>query len=526
MIRKDIENENYDIKIKFVKEGIEVHPRKIDLLNSAVTYKSGLKTLGLDESNKNVKIIKRYIKRTNYLVKYEEFDKAIVRYKEVLDRDPRNYEVWSNLGYVYFIVGALNESYRAYKISLDLNRNKITLSRLTLLFIKSLKQHEYELALKLHNFLFSKRPQEFKYQFLLGVILSELKRSEEAYKMFNELLQISLSKSELKVVLLKITDLLEKKGDYDKIIQLCNNYLKKILEKVDDYKGPGEIQETIKLRTEEAYIKDSGRGRIRIDSKLINTFKSGDTILVMNPKKDLKTAGILFPSLPQDANSGNIRLDKFIRRNIGVEINEFVEICRIEAQIAEKVIFRVLNETAIEFNTKALNKELEGRVLSKGDILSFYAFGNELIEMVVADFSPQAMVVEVGINTLLTIESFSLEKELFSELSYAYNQIGEFEKGIKVAKSAINLDSKYAKPWARLGDIYYKQGKIKEALQHFEKAINLDETYAYPHYGIGLIQFDLKNYQDALKYCEKALELDPEFDKALDLKNKLSLMRS
>lgn len=121
----------------------------------------------------------------------------------------------------------------------------------------------------------------------------------------------------------------------------------------------------------------------------------------------------------------------------------------------------------------------------------------------VSEFYPQASVVQIGDNTLITFESISFRKNIFDELSYVYNQIGEFDQAIKAAKITFNLNNKYAKPWARLGDIYYKQRKLDKVVENYEEAIILDETYAYPHYFLGLIQFELKNYQNAEKHCEK-----------------------
>lgn len=524
--KSELEKGYFDISIGIDNNKIYISIHGVDKSKCKVSYKSGLKTIVLKKNDGNYKIIKSLIKEANISLGLTDYKEAIVNYKNVLDLDPLNNRIWSNLGYVYYKIGELDEAYRAYEKSLELREDSILFSRLSLLLANAFNQGDFELSLKIHNIFLLQNPQKFEYKYLFGVIHGFLEKGEKAYKIFNELLQTPLSDFDLKKVVFMLCSILDKKSDFKKMIQLCREQIDNLSEIVVEVQEFKQSENTVKLRVIDAYKKkknnDLGKGRIRIDSNIVKllNLQNGDAIEVINPITKLKTAGSLFSSKPEDTNAGVIRLDSQLRRNIGVVIDGYVEICKIQTEFAEEVKLRCIKESII-INSSQLTKLLENRVITKGDILSFFSYRKKY-ELEVTDYSPKAKSVQVQPNTLFTIlPSPFLEMELFAQLSYAYNQIGEHGNAIEAANNAIKLNKTFADPWAHLGYAYYKQGKSKAAISFFEKSISMDEKFAYPHYYLGLMQYELKDYQKAQEHCEKALEIDPEYEKALILKEEL-----
>ncbi|MCK4383221.1 MAG: hypothetical protein KAW66_08010, partial [Candidatus Lokiarchaeota archaeon] len=104
-----------------------------------------------------------------------------------------------------------------------------------------------------------------------------------------------------------------------------------------------------RLRVKDAFKEDSGKGRIRIDPEIVKKLqiKTGDAIEIFHPISKSKTAALLFPGKPEDSGTGIIRLDPFLRRNIDVTIDDYVEVRKIKAALAKKVVFASLSEPVV-----------------------------------------------------------------------------------------------------------------------------------------------------------------------------------
>jgi transitional endoplasmic reticulum ATPase len=207
-----------------------------------------------------------------------------------------------------------------------------------------------------------------------------------------------------------------------------------------------------KLRVKDAIKEDSGKGRVRIDPEIIKKLKlkNGDAIEIFHPVTKYKTAGLLFPGKSEDIGSGIIRLDPFLRRNLKANIDDYVEIRKIKAEIAQKVVF-ALTETVV-FNPRQLNAELENRVVTKDDIMSFYSYGNKLIEMIVVDFQPKTDAVRIALETEIRI-SEKTHKELIEREKFrvSYEDIGGLADEIQRIREMIELPMRHPELFLRIG---------------------------------------------------------------------------
>ena len=78
----------------------------------------------------------------------------------------------------------------------------------------------------------------------------------------------------------------------------------------------GRISPRATLRVQKAKKRDIGRNIVRIDPKTMENLKiqTGDVIALIGKKE---SAGIAWPSYPQDNGLGIVRIDSRLRKNTG-----------------------------------------------------------------------------------------------------------------------------------------------------------------------------------------------------------------
>ena len=226
-----------------------------------------------------------------------------------------------------------------------------------------------------------------------------------------------------------------------------------------------------KVRIKDAFKEDAGRGIIRIDPDVTNelNFKVGDVIEIVHPITNKNTVALLYTGKNEDKETNIIRLDPSLRKNLGASIDDLVEIKKIEASEAESITFSGLS--LIPRDPQALARKLEKRVVTKGDILSFYAMARR-IDLVVLDYKPNLEAVKINFNTKIlfseksnvvyaelrrpTIRSggrSALEEKL-QKISYediTYEDIGGLALSIQKIREIIELPLRHPELFDRIG---------------------------------------------------------------------------
>ncbi|MFX1324037.1 MAG: CDC48 family AAA ATPase [Promethearchaeota archaeon] len=213
-------------------------------------------------------------------------------------------------------------------------------------------------------------------------------------------------------------------------------------------KGDGK-----RVRVKDAYKADAGRGRIRIDPSVIEemNLKTGDVIEIAHPAVDKKTAALLYPGKDEDRGSNSIRIDSSLRRNIGASLDDIVEICKIEASLADRITFAGVEESVIIRRSEQLVRMLENRVITKGDILSFNAMGRR-IDFIVVDYAPKAAAVRIHLDTKISIsEKTHKELEELESRRVTYEDIGGLEEEIQKIREMIELPIRHPELFKRIG---------------------------------------------------------------------------
>ena len=100
--------------------------------------------------------------------------------------------------------------------------------------------------------------------------------------------------------------------------------------------------EKVSLRVQNAKKRDYGRNIIRIDRQTMERLEiqTGDVIALFGKKL---SAGIAWPSYPQDNDLGIIRIDPRIRKNTGTAIDDMIDIRKIRTQPAQTIVLAPSN---------------------------------------------------------------------------------------------------------------------------------------------------------------------------------------
>jgi hypothetical protein len=137
-----------------------------------------------------------------------------------------------------------------------------------------------------------------------------------------------------------------------------------------DQMGNKKDARTVELKVKEAYPQDVGKFKVRINDDILKILgiKSSGGIVGLYGRK--ATAAIVRPLFSSETAKDLIRMDKFIRRNCGVSVGDYVSVRRVLPIPAQRISFRItaLPLRSIDFK-QILKRKLMGIPVSPGDII-------------------------------------------------------------------------------------------------------------------------------------------------------------
>src|SRR5512136_344731 len=208
------------------------------------------------------------------------------------------------------------------------------------------------------------------------------------------------------------------------------------------------MAEEITLKVIEARPTDVGRGIARVDPALFREkgWQAGDVISIQGKKR---TAALRWPGYPDDSGSGAIRFDGNIRRNADVSIDDRVPVKIIQSAPAESIVFAPTVPLRITGGEEYLRRYMEGRVLTRGDVIEISVMGRK-IELVAVRVNPAKDAVVIGDRTRIEI-SEKPAKEEKAMPRVTYEDIGGLGPEIKKVREMIELPMKHPELFERLG---------------------------------------------------------------------------
>ncbi len=209
---------------------------------------------------------------------------------------------------------------------------------------------------------------------------------------------------------------------------------------------------SIELTVADALVTDSGRSIARIDSKsrkLLNV-TSGDIIEIKGKIKS--SAAIVFQSHPSDEGLSFVRIDGYLRQNLGVGIGDKVFISKAEVKDAERVVIAPPPSQrpplSPDFSEYA-KRRLEGRPLTKGDSIPIPMFGL-VFNFLVVQVAPHG-IVRVSNLTNLTVKEEPVSESLVKIADVHYEDIGGLDDAKQKIREMVELPIRYPELFERLG---------------------------------------------------------------------------
>ena len=212
------------------------------------------------------------------------------------------------------------------------------------------------------------------------------------------------------------------------------------------------VPDGIELTVAGALVTDDGRGIARIDSKarkLLGVI-SGDVVEIKGRRKS--TAAVVWQAYQQDEGLDFIRIDGYLRQNIGIGIGDRVFVAKAEVKSAERVVLapppNQRTPMSPEFSEYAKNR-LEDKPLMKGDVMPIAMFGYSF-NFIVVQVQPHGCV-RVTKDTEVIVKTEPVSDLLVKIGEVHYEDIGGLKGEMQRIREMVELPIRYPELFERLG---------------------------------------------------------------------------
>ena len=204
----------------------------------------------------------------------------------------------------------------------------------------------------------------------------------------------------------------------------------------------------VSLRVAETNPKFVGRGMALVDPKIMEemALSTGDVIEVSGKKKSYV---LLWSSQRDDHGKRLIRIDGYTRNNIGVGIDDMVGVRKVNVKKAEQVILAPTEELNIVGLEDYLPELLEGRVVTRGDIIPLNIMGRR-IGFAVTSTSPTDTASLIDSNTEFIIGSVP-KAAAKGVPRVSYEDIGGLKNEVQKVREMIELPLRHPEIFDRIG---------------------------------------------------------------------------
>ena len=200
------------------------------------------------------------------------------------------------------------------------------------------------------------------------------------------------------------------------------------------------------MRVGEAKQRDVGKRRARIEPEAMEFLKvePGDMIEIIAKRS---SCAIVWPADDENKAPDVIRIDGQTRKNVGIGINDLVNVRKVVAKPAKSVVLMPVNGNVTvdkEF-TDFVKNRLKGLPLSEGDEISVMILGNSM-DFKIHKISPKA-VAKIDRATSLTILT---ETSIDKKIRVTYEEIGGLKIQTKRMREIVELPLKHPEVFSRL----------------------------------------------------------------------------
>ncbi|MFX0075850.1 MAG: CDC48 family AAA ATPase [Candidatus Hermodarchaeota archaeon] len=207
----------------------------------------------------------------------------------------------------------------------------------------------------------------------------------------------------------------------------------------------------VSLRVQEAKKRDIGRNIARIDQETMKELdiKTGDVIALVGKKE---SAGIAWPSYPQDNGLGIIRIDSRLKKNTGTSIDETIQIRKINAQPAQNIVLAPIS-VKIKSNPRFetfVKRKLQNYPVTIDDFIYISIGISREIMFKVINIRPVGVCV-IKPETVLHISEHTTEDEERGADYVTYEDVGGLDREIQRVREMVELPLRHPSLFKRLG---------------------------------------------------------------------------
>jgi len=206
-------------------------------------------------------------------------------------------------------------------------------------------------------------------------------------------------------------------------------------------------EESLHLQVDESKQRDIGKKRARISPDAMDYLHvaPGDVIEIVGKKT---SSAIVWPVDEDEKNPDIINIDGQMRKNVGVSLNDAVQVKKVETKTAKTVVLMPINDVVTvdkEF-TDFVKNRLKGLPLSDDDEISVMILGNSM-EFKINKIIPKG-VVKINRSSNLTILD---ETTSDRKIHITYEEVGGLRTVIKSMREIVELPLKHPELFSRLG---------------------------------------------------------------------------
>ncbi|HEX6377643.1 MAG TPA: CDC48 family AAA ATPase [Nitrososphaeraceae archaeon] len=205
----------------------------------------------------------------------------------------------------------------------------------------------------------------------------------------------------------------------------------------------------ITLRVAESDPKFVGRGIAHVDPQIIEqmNLKTGDVLQVAGNRR--KTHVLLWSGQTSDTGRKVIRIDGYTRNNLGVGIDDNVSIKKVTPPKIEQIVVSPTEDLNVVGLEEYLPDLLEGRVVTKGDIIPVNMMGHK-IGFVVTTIIPTNGAGIIATSTDFAIGSVpKTGNKAIPRVNY--EDIGGLRHEIQKVREMIELPMRHPEIFDRIG---------------------------------------------------------------------------
>jgi len=207
------------------------------------------------------------------------------------------------------------------------------------------------------------------------------------------------------------------------------------------------------LKVAETFSKFVGRGIALIDPRIIEEYdlRTGDVLELTNDHTSKKSYVLLWSSNPNDYGKGLIRIDGYTRENISAGIDDQVKVQKVNVENAEEIKMSPIEDLNIVGLEGYLSEKLDGRVVSKDDVILFNLMGKR-IGFIIVSTKPQNPALLINSDTKFNIgskSSISVQDKKIDRITY--EDIGGIKNEVQKVREMIELPLRHPELFDKIG---------------------------------------------------------------------------